>query len=101
MTHKETLGAQNVNIHLVAPRSQVTCESNNSCAEFPETLQVFRYQYVDNPYFQVTLCDYSCLTERSRQVKFAGLLHANNKFGSFQFLVHMTLWSQGHMTSKK
>ena len=29
-----------------------------------------RYQYVDDPYFQVTFCDYSCLTERSRKVKF-------------------------------
>ena len=56
-------------IGLASPRRRC-----NSCAECRETLQVFRYKYVDNPYFQVTLCDYSCLTERSRKVKFLALL---------------------------
>ena len=40
-----------------------TRQLKNKWAEFLETLHGLRYQYVDDPYFQVTLCDYSCLTD--------------------------------------
>ena len=43
----------------IDPRPQVTCKHDNS--------------YVVDHYFQATLCDHSCLTERSRKVKFEHL----------------------------
>ena len=57
-----------------------TRELINKCAKFHETLQVFRYQYVDDPYFQVICCNYSGLTERSRKVQFWAFITWRIKF---------------------
>ena len=56
---------------LVARLQQTTCECDNSKTNVQNfmNLYVVRYQHVDDPYIKVTLCDYSCLTEKSRKVK--------------------------------
>lgn len=53
------------------PGPLATCKHDNSKTNCYNCMkQVITYQYVDDPYFQATLGNHSCLTKRSRKVKF-------------------------------